>query len=150
MRIMGGASSHTSLEVSLQCKPNYVLLSEEASLADMSLEEITNSIADVICARAKVGKNYGTVIFPESLIESISEMKMLVKELDALFTEEAGVIDASRLTSWSKAVFDSLPEFTRDQLTLQRSSSDTLQLSQVETERLFFVLVGKGECYDIL
>jgi len=141
MRIMGGASSHTSLEVSLQCKPNYVLLSEEASLADMSLEEITNSIADVICARAKVGKNYGTVIFPESLIESISEMKMLVKELDALFTEEAGVIDASRLTSWSKAVFDSLPEFTRDQLTLQRSSSDTLQLSQVETERLFFVLV---------
>eukprot|EP00331_Platyophrya_macrostoma_P027471 CAMPEP_0176439388 /NCGR_PEP_ID=MMETSP0127-20121128/19911_1 /TAXON_ID=938130 /ORGANISM="Platyophrya macrostoma, Strain WH" /LENGTH=260 /DNA_ID=CAMNT_0017823643 /DNA_START=94 /DNA_END=873 /DNA_ORIENTATION=- len=46
------------------------------------------------------------------------------------------------LSSWSAATFFSFPDFTREQLVLDRESHGHLHLSQVETEKLISHLVG--------
>jgi pyrophosphate--fructose-6-phosphate 1-phosphotransferase len=35
-------------------------------------------MCDMICNRAKIGKNYGVVLVPEGLIEFIPEVKKLI------------------------------------------------------------------------
>jgi len=45
------------------------------------------------------------------------------------------------LSSWSRALFQSLPEFLQEQMLLERQSNAALQMSQLETERLLSVLV---------
>merc|ERR1712151_77385 len=45
------------------------------------------------------------------------------------------------LSSWSAALFQSLPEFIQEQLLLERQSNAALQMSQLETERLLATLV---------
>merc|ERR1712048_797267 len=45
------------------------------------------------------------------------------------------------LSSWSRALFQSLPEFIQEQLLLERQSNAALQMSQLETERLLAELV---------
>jgi 6-phosphofructokinase 1 len=143
MRLIGQEPSHVTLEVALSTKPNYVILGEEVKRDSMSLSDIIVSIADAICIRADANKNYGTVVIPEGLIEEISEMKLLVAELEALIGESlrtTGTADTktikSRLTVWSRAFFDSLPDFIQEQLFKQRQSNNTLALSQLETEKL--------------
>jgi 6-phosphofructokinase 1 len=54
MRVMGQEYSHSTLEVALLTKPNYVILSEEVRAKNMTLADIVRSIADVIQARATV------------------------------------------------------------------------------------------------
>ena len=50
---------------------------------------------------------------------------------------------AAALTPWSAALFASLPPFIRAQLVLERESAGSVQLSQIETERLLAGLVGR-------
>jgi 6-phosphofructokinase len=38
------------------------------------LSDIVRAIADVVEARAAVGKNYGTMLIPEGLVDSIPEL----------------------------------------------------------------------------
>lgn len=46
-----------------------------------------------------------------------------------------------QLTSWSRALFESLPQFMQQQMLLERQSNAVLQLGQLETERLMAELV---------
>lgn len=148
MRLMGQEPSHSALEVALMTKPNYVILAEEVKAKNLNLQDIVRSIADVVEARAKVGKNYGTVLIPEGLVDSIPELKLLMTELDAIFAQgkkedkayELYRLDAelinSKLTVWSRALLESLPDFMRAEMIGQRGSDTSLPLSQAETERL--------------
>ena len=46
------------------------------------------------------------------------------------------------ISPWSAARFISLPDFTKKQLVLEREVHGTIQLSQIETERLLSHLVA--------
>ena len=87
------------------------------------------------------GKNYGTVLIPEGLVDSIPELRLLISEIDGVFAEAGNTaIEASnlrsKLTMWSRALLDSLPDFMQSALLLSRGSDTHFQVSQAETERL--------------
>ena len=144
---MGQEPSHLALEVALATKPNFTLIAEEIEQNNVTLADIVNSIADMVEARAKQGKNYGSVVIPEGLIESIPEIKLLLQELDAAHATTSAVGRATdevvtaemlrdELTLWSKALLDSLPEYMQVQLLWQRTHANRIDISQAETERL--------------
>ena len=141
MRMMGQEPSHTTLEVALKTKPNYVILSEEITERGMTLGDVVREIADVIQARAAMNKNYGTVLIPEGVVDAIPELKLLISELDSIYTDTQGAsLDAatirSMLTVWSRALLDSLPDFIQSSFLQIRGTDKSIQLSQLETEKL--------------
>jgi pyrophosphate--fructose-6-phosphate 1-phosphotransferase len=69
VRLMGRSASHIALECALQCHPNLCLIGEEVTEQNTSALEVATAIADMIEARAKLGKHFGTVLVPEGLIE---------------------------------------------------------------------------------
>ena len=48
-----------------------------------------------------------------------------------------------RLSPWNRALFDYLPEVIQGELLLSREIHGTLQLSQIETEKMMMELVGR-------
>ena len=135
------ATSHAALEVALETKPNLLLLSEEVDDHRNNLREIVNGIADVISARADDGKNFGTVLIAEGLLAAIPEFRTLITELEGLPMPNTVDKVLPELTTWSAALFRSLPEFIQKELLLERQSNAALQLSQLETDRLMARLV---------
>lgn len=145
-RLMGQEPSHLTLEVALSTKPNFTLLAEEVKSNNTKLADVVNSIADMVEHRANDGKNYGSVIIPEGLIESIPELGMLIAELDAAYVSaKASNPEGTKLkmedltadlTLWSKALLDSLPNYIQAQLLLSKTTDNRMLLSQAETERL--------------
>ena len=143
MRIIGHMASHSTLEVALLTKPNYAILSEEVNALHMTLQDIVNSIADVIEVRAAAGKNYGTVLIPEGLILAIPEMKGLIKSIDLAHAKlrregQPPTLNAIKLLlpKWNVALLEALPEFIVEELLLERCSDGSLQCAQVQTEKL--------------
>ncbi len=144
VRLMGRAVSHISLEVALQTHPNVVMLGEDIEARKLTLTDIVREVADVVAARAAVGKNFGIVLVPEGAVSYIPEMRTLLAEMNQLFADgvDAATVP-SRLTPWSQAVLNYLPPFIRQQLFLERESSGAVQLSQISTEKLLAELVGE-------
>ncbi len=153
IRLMGRDPSHLVLECALQTHPNYVIISEECSNRGQNLDDIVNDICDVIAERAIQNKNFGTILIPEGLLAHLPHFKTLIEELNEVFqknkTEDLSnklLHDTdflkSVLSPWSSAVFLDLPEFTRKQLLLEREAHGTIQLSQIETERLISYKIG--------
>ncbi|CAJ1372272.1 unnamed protein product [Effrenium voratum] len=134
-------TSHVALEVALETKPNLLLLTEEVDDHRNSLRELVSDIADVIAARAADGKNFGTILVAEGLLAAIPEFRTLISELETLPMPSTVEKVLPELTTWSAALFNSLPEFIQKQLLLERQSNAALQLSQLETERLMAWLV---------
>eukprot|EP00438_Fugacium_kawagutii_P020357 Skav210249 [mRNA] locus=scaffold1929:158282:169415:+ [translate_table: standard] len=95
----------------------------------------------VISARANDGKNFGTILVAEGLLAAIPEFRTLIAELEGLPMPSTVDKVLPELTTWSAALFQSLPEFIQKQLLLARQSNAALQLSQLETERLMAWLV---------
>jgi len=148
MRMMDGSdrtdgmpSSHVALEVALQTKPNMLLLTEEVDAKRTSLREVVNSVADVVAKRAEAGKNFGVILVSQGLLAAIPEFRSLITEVEALKASSTREEVLKELTSWSRALFISLPEFMQSQLLLERQSDGGLQISQLETERLLAVFV---------
>ena len=157
IRLMGRDPSHLVLESALQTHPNVVIISEEVENRGQTLYEIVNEIADVVVARGAAGKDFGTVLVPEGLLPHIPVFKTLIEELNKFFgtihdKQEALKIGERlirgepipyfEMTPWSAAAFNSLPDFTKKQLVLEREASGEIQLSQIETERLLAHLVS--------
>jgi len=84
---MGRDPSHLVLECALQTHPNMVLISEEIASQGKSLDDIVKDISDLICLRAKHGKNFGTILIPEGLVVHLSQLKHLIEELNQYFTK---------------------------------------------------------------
>ena len=150
---MGRSASHIALECALQVQPNICIISEEVEQNNLSLDDVVNSIADSVAARAAQGNNFGTVLIPEGLIEFIPAMKALISELNdflAHHQEEFNAIDKaeqrayiiSNLSEVNAAVYASLPEGVARQLALDRDPHGNVQVSLIETEKLLAEMVG--------
>jgi 6-phosphofructokinase 1 len=161
IRLMGRDPSHLVLECALQTRPNYAIISEECEERGQNLADIVNDICDVIVKRAELKKNFGTVLIPEGLLAHLPHFKSLIDELNEIFSKEESNKNnknenktigeklyndndylKSLLTPWSFAVFSDLPEFTRKQMLLEREAHGSIQLSQIETERLLSYKIG--------
>lgn len=145
IRLMGRAASHVTLECALQTHPQEAVICEEVDALGMTLADVTNRIADVVSARAAVGKNYGVVLLPEGLIEHVPQMRALIGELNDLLADGASPGDeasiAARLGPESAAVFEMLPPSIRAELLLERDPHGNVQVSRIETEKLIQKLV---------
>ena len=154
IKVMGRSASHVALECALQTQPNICLVSEEVAEKKMSLSSIANYIADSVCARAERGLNFGVAIIPEGVVEFVPEFKTLISEINELLAGSKAD-EFNKLDSWtekysfienglSKAsmdVFALLPQSIQQQLFLERDPHGNVQVSLIESEKLFSALV---------
>ena len=153
IKLMGRSASHIALECALQTQPNYCVIGEEVAAKNMYLDDVVNDIARVVAARAAKGKNYGTVLIPEGLVEFMPAMKKLIDELNDILAENPNfsklhlddqrAFVLSKLTPENKQRFETLPPTVARQLTLDRDPHGNVQLSLIETKKLLSEMVAK-------
>lgn len=153
IRLMGRSASHVALECALQTHPNYTIIAEEVFAKAKTLKNITNEICDVIARRALAGKNYGVILLPEGVIEFIPEFKVLISELNTVLAPDkphAAELDkaADKVEYLSKHLsrdafkcFESIPHQIQEQLLMDRDPHGNVQVSKIETEKLFIEAV---------
>lgn len=154
VKVMGRSASHVALECALQTQPNICLVSEEVATKKMSLAQITDYIADSVAARAAKGMNFGVAIIPEGVVEFVPEFSVLIQEINELLAgSKADAFNAlatwaekyafieSGLTKESMEVFAILPQAIQQQLFLERDPHGNVQVSLIESEKLFSALV---------
>ena len=154
IKVMGRSASHVALECALETQPNICLIGEEVAAKKMSLQDITKQIADSVCYRAAQGNNFGVAIIPEGIVEFVPEFKVLISEINELLagkkTEEFNALPSwndkyafieKGLTKESMKVFALLPESIQKQLFLERDPHGNVQVSLIESEKLFGELV---------
>ena len=155
VKVMGRSASHVALECALECQPNICLISEEVKAKKQSLSEIADYIADAVEKRAANGNNFGVVVIPEGVVEFVPEFSALINEINELLAgSKADAFNA--LESWAEkyafiekglskeamAVFAILPQAIQQQLFLERDPHGNVQVSLIESEKLFAALVG--------
>jgi len=154
VKVMGRSASHVALETALQTQPNICLIGEEIAAKKMSLAEITEYIADSVATRAAKGWNFGVAIIPEGIVEFVPEFSMLIAEINELLAgEKANAFNAlptwqekyafieKGLTKEAMAVFAILPQSIQQQLFLERDPHGNVQVSLIESEKLFSEMV---------
>ena len=154
VKVMGRSASHVALECALQTQPNICLIGEEVAAKKMSLAAIADYIADSVAARAAKGWNFGVAIIPEGIVEFVPEFSVLIAEINELLAgSKADAFNAlptwsdkyafikNGLTEESFAVFAILPENIQQQLFLERDPHGNVQVSLIESEKLFSALV---------
>ena len=154
IKVMGRSASHVALECALETQPNICLISEEVAEKKMSLADITKMIADSVEKRAANGDNFGVAIIPEGVVEFVPEFGKLIAEINELLAgEKAEAFNAmptweekyefikNGLTKESFEVFDLLPTGIQQQLFLERDPHGNVQVSLIESEKLFSALV---------
>ena len=155
VKVMGRSASHVALECALKTQPNICLVSEEVAAKKMSLSAIADYIADSVAARAAKGMNFGVAIIPEGVVEFVPEFSVLIHEINELLAgSKADAFNA--LPTWaekyafiekglskdSMEVFAILPEAIQQQLFLERDPHGNVQVSLIESEKLFSALVA--------
>ena len=155
IKVMGRSASHVALECALECQPNICLISEEVKAKKQSLSEIADYIADAVEKRAVDGNNFGVVVIPEGVVEFVPEFSALISEINELLAgSKADAFNA--LESWAEKyafiekglskeameVFAILPQAIQQQLFLERDPHGNVQVSLIESEKLFAALVG--------
>ena len=154
IKVMGRSASHVALECALETQPNVCLIGEEVAAKKMSLAEITDYIADSVANRAAKGWNFGIAIIPEGIVEFVPEFSVLIAEINELlagakadafnalpsWAEKYAFIEAG-LTKASMEVFAFLPQAIQQQLFLERDPHGNVQVSLIESEKLFSELV---------
>ncbi len=157
IKVMGRSASHVALECALQTHPNICLLGEEIAEKKMSLAQIADYIADSVAARAANGWNFGVAIIPEGVVEFVPEFSMLIAEINELLAGE-NTAKFNALGSWAEkyafienglskeamAVFQVVPESIQQQLFLERDPHGNVQVSFIESEKLFSAMVKKN------
>jgi diphosphate-dependent phosphofructokinase len=133
---MGRSASHITLECAISTHPNLALIGEERK----RLSAIVLEIADLICKRYEVGKEYGVILIPEGLIEFIPEMQSLIASLNLGIGNNNS---QELLGSAEKAIFEALDERIQKQLLLDRDPHGNIQLSQIDTQIILIELVKK-------
>ncbi|MGM9947985.1 diphosphate--fructose-6-phosphate 1-phosphotransferase [Floccifex sp.] len=154
VKVMGRSASHVALECALETQPNICLISEEVATKKMSLSQIADYIADSVEKRAANGDNFGVAIIPEGVVEFVPEFSVLISEINELLAgKKADEFNAlptwkdkyafieKGLTKESMAVFAILPETIQQQLFLERDPHGNVQVSLIESEKLFSALV---------
>ncbi len=155
IKVMGRSASHVALECALETQPNICLIGEEVAAKKMSLAQITNYIADSVEKRAANGDHFGVAIIPEGIVEFVPEFSALIAEINELLagkkTEEFNALPSwdekyafikKGLSADAMAVFDILPQGIQQQLFLERDPHGNVQVSLIESEKLFAEMVG--------
>ncbi len=155
IKVMGRSASHVALECALKTQPNICLVSEEVAAKKMSLSAIADYIADSVEARGNKGMNFGVAIIPEGVVEFVPEFSVLIHEINELlagskadaFNELPTWADKyafieNGLTKESMEVFAILPQTIQQQLFLDRDPHGNVQVSLIESEKLFSALVA--------
>jgi len=157
VKVMGRSASHVALECALETQPNICLIGEEVAAKKMSLAQITDYIADSVANRAAKGWNFGVAIIPEGIVEFVPEFSMLIAEINELLAgSKADAFNA--LTTWAEKdafiqaglskeamdVFRILPDSIQQQLFLERDPHGNVQVSLIESEKLFSQMVAKN------
>ncbi|MBQ3559957.1 MAG: diphosphate--fructose-6-phosphate 1-phosphotransferase [Agathobacter sp.] len=155
IKVMGRSASHVALECALETQPNICLISEEVAAKKMSLSAIADYIADAVAKRAAKGMNFGVAIIPEGVVEFVPEFSVLIAEINELlagakadafnalptWADKYAFIEAG-LTKESMEVFAILPQAIQQQLFLERDPHGNVQVSLIESEKLFSALVA--------
>ena len=154
VKVMGRSASHVALECALETQPNICLIGEEVAAKKMSLAQVADQIADSVAARAAKGWNFGVAIIPEGIVEFVPEFSVLIAEINELLAgakadafnalpswEEKYNFIKAGLTEASFGVFDILPQNIQQQLFLERDPHGNVQVSLIESEKLFSALV---------
>ncbi len=154
IKVMGRSASHVALECALETQPNICLIGEEVAAKKMSLSSIADYIADSVEKRAANGENFGVAIIPEGIVEFVPEFRGLINEINELLagkkTDEFNALPdwaakydfiKAGLSAEAFAVFDILPQFVQQQLFLERDPHGNVQVSLIESEKLFSALV---------
>jgi len=154
IKVMGRSASHVALECALKTQPNICLIGEEVAAKKMSLSQITNYIADAVEKRGNNGNNFGVAIIPEGIVEFVPEFSALIAEINELLagakTEEFNALPdwaakydfiKKGLSAESFKVFDILPQGIQQQLFLERDPHGNVQVSLIESEKLFSEMV---------
>ena len=154
VKVMGRSASHVALETALKTQPNICLIGEEVAEKKMSLSAIASQIADSVEKRAEKEGNFGVASIPEGIVEFVPEFSVLIKEINELLagskTEEFNALPdwnakynfiKAGLTPESFGVFDILPTGIQQQLFLERDPHGNVQVSLIESEKLFSELV---------
>ncbi len=157
IKVMGRSASHVALECALETQPNICLISEEVAEKAMSLSTIANYIADSVEARGNKGMNFGVAVIPEGVVEFVPEFKALIAEINELLAgEKADAFNAlstwaekyafieQGLTKESMGVFAILPQGIQQQLFLERDPHGNVQVSLIESEKLFSAMVAEN------
>ena len=157
VKVMGRSASHVALETALQTQPNICLIGEEVAAKKMSLAQIADYIADSVANRAAKGWNFGVAIIPEGIVEFVPEFSVLIAEINELLAgEKADAFNAlatweekyafieNGLTKESMAVFAILPQSIQQQLFLERDPHGNVQVSLIESEKLFSAMVKEN------
>ncbi len=154
IKVMGRSASHVALECALKTQPNICLIGEEVAAKKMSLAQLTNYIADAVEKRGNAGNNFGVAIIPEGIVEFVPEFSTLIAEINELLagskTDEFNALPdwnakyefiKAGLTAESFKVFDILPQGIQQQLFLERDPHGNVQVSLIESEKLFSEMV---------
>jgi len=154
IKVMGRSASHVALECALQTQPNICLIGEEVAAKKQSLSEIADQIADSVETRGNNGENFGVAIIPEGIVEFVPEFSKLIAEINELLAgekteafnalptwEEKYAFIEKGLTAESMKVFAILPTGIQQQLFLERDPHGNVQVSLIESEKLFAELV---------
>ena len=154
VKVMGRSASHVALECALQTQPNVCLISEEVAEKKMSLSQIADYIADSVEARAAKGMNFGVAIIPEGVVEFVPEFSALIAEINELLAgskaeafnalpnrKEKYAFIEKGLSQEAMSVFAILPEGIQQQLFLERDPHGNVQVSLIESEKLFSAIV---------
>ena len=157
VKVMGRSASHVALECALETHPNICLVGEEVAARKLSLAQLADQIADSVANRAAKGWNFGVAIIPEGIVEFVPEFSVLIAEINELLAgekanafndlptwkEKYAFIEAG-LTKASMAVFAILPESIQQQLFLERDPHGNVQVSLIESEKLFSAMVKQN------
>ncbi|MBR3102367.1 MAG: diphosphate--fructose-6-phosphate 1-phosphotransferase [Lachnospiraceae bacterium] len=154
IKVMGRSASHVALECALETQPNICLIGEEVAAKKMSLSAIADYIADSVEKRAANGDNFGVAIIPEGIVEFVPEFSKLIAEINELLagkkTDEFNALPSwdakydfikNGLSAESFKVFEILPQFVQQQLFLERDPHGNVQVSLIESEKLFSEMV---------
>ncbi len=160
-RLMGRSASHIALEVAFQTHPNVILIGEEIEERELTIHQVVRLIADVVVDRAGQGKNYGTILIPEGILEFIHEVNVLIIKISYIiaaynreateeesfhklsFEEQVQLIDNSDIwRDYDSRVFLGFPSLLQRGLMLPRDSHGNFQFSLVNTERILLEMVA--------
>ncbi len=160
-RLMGRSASHIALEVALQTHPNVILIGEEIEEKEMTIHQVVRLIADVVVERARQGRNYGTVLIPEGILEFIHEVNILIIKVSYIiaaydreahngetfhtlsFEDQVQLIDNSDIwRDYDSRVFLGFPSLLQRGLLTPRDSHGNFQFSLVNTERILLEMVA--------
>jgi diphosphate-dependent phosphofructokinase len=160
-RLMGRSASHIAMEVAFQTHPNVILIGEEIEETELTIHNVVRLIADVIVDRAREGKNYGTILIPEGILEFIHEVNILIIKISYIiasynreateeesfhklsFEEQVQLIDNSDIwRDYDSRVFLGFPSLLQKGLLLPRDSHGNFQFALVNTERILLEMVA--------